>query len=98
MRPTQPSAVLTYGTVMDKVLRDPIGVKTKVNGKYPFEFKAPTYDNRSSRGISAGDYYGVGHRTPVGSEKASSLDSGPIPQKAECFAPGKIFGKEDKKG
>lgn len=83
---------------MRKVLEDPIGVKTKVDGQYPFEFKAPTYDNRSSRGISAGDYYGVGHRTPNGREEARGMSQGPIPQKAECFSPVEIFSKEDKKG
>jgi hypothetical protein len=83
---------------MDKVLKDPIGVKTKIDGQYPFEFKAPIYDNRSSRGISAGNYYGVGHRTPIGKEAASGLESGPIPQKAECFPPSEIFSKVDKKG
>jgi hypothetical protein len=98
MRPTQPNVVLTHGTRMDKVLKDPLKVTTKVDGKYPFEFKAPTYDNRSSRGISAGNYYGVGHRTPLGKESAGALDSGPIPQKAECFSPSVIFGKEDRKG
>jgi hypothetical protein len=89
---------------MDKVLKDALAVKTKIDGAYPFEFKAPCYDNRSSRGISAGNYYGVGHRTPFGKETATGLEGGPIPQKAECFSPEKIFGslgsfgKEDKKG
>ena len=83
---------------MDKVLKDPIAVRTKIDGQYPFEFKAPTYDNRSSRGISAGNYYGVGYRTPVGKETAGSIESGPIPQKAECFSPTEIFDKEDRKG
>lgn len=83
---------------MRKVLDDPIAVKTKIDGQYPFEFKAPTYDNRSSRGISAGNYYGVGYRTPLGKETARGIDQGPIPQKAECFSPVEIFGVEDRKG
>lgn len=86
---------------MNKVLKDPIAPKQKKDGDYPFEFKAPSYDNRTSCSISAGNDYGVGFRVPVGKEKAGSIESGPIPQKASAFSPDEIFyGKnaEDKKG
>ena len=86
---------------MNKVLKDPLAVKSKHDGAYPFEFNAPSYDNRTSGSISAGDDYGIGRKTPVGTMEARSLDQGPIPQKAHCFSPNEIFfGKdpEDRKG
>lgn len=83
---------------MVKALKDPIAVKKKQDGDYPFEFKAPSYDNRTSCSMRAGDDYGVGFRVPVGKEKPGSLDSGPIPQKAYSFSPDEIFDHEDKKG
>jgi hypothetical protein len=86
---------------MNKVLKDPIAPKQKVDGDYPFEFKAPSYDNRTSCSMSAGNDYGVGFRTPVGMGRPGSLESGPIVQKSHCFSPDEIFygkGAEDKKG
>ena len=90
---------------MEKVLRDPIGVKGVQRGQTdrrgpipPGEFRAPSYDNRTSCSVSAGDNYGVGHRVPVGKESAGSLESGPIPQKARAFSPDEIFHGEDQKG
>lgn len=86
---------------MNKILKDPVAPKKKIGGDYPWDFKAPTYDNRSSCSISAGDDYGVGVRVPVGMDKPRSLESGPIVQKSHCFSPDEIFyGKhaEDKKG
>lgn len=84
---------------MNKVLKDPIAPKQRVDGSYPFEYKAPSYDNRTSSSISAGNDYGVGFRTPIGKDKPRSLDAGPIPQEAKCFSPDEIFyGGEDKKG
>lgn len=84
---------------MNKVLKDPIAVKQKKrDGLKQWSFKAPSYDNRTSCSLSAGDDYGIGHRIPVGKEKAGSLESGPIPQKAHCFSPDEIFHGEDKKG
>jgi len=83
---------------MEKSLKDPIRPKKKENGKYPFEFKAPTYDNRTSSSMRAGNDYGVGFRQPVGKENASGPDKGPIPQKAYCFSPDEVFGYEDIKG
>lgn len=83
---------------MNKVLKDPLAVKAKHDGDYPFEFKAPSYDNRTSCSMSAGDDYGVGHRTPEGSFKARSIKDGPIVQEAHCFSPKGIFAGEDRKG
>jgi hypothetical protein len=86
---------------MSKVLKDPIKPSKRVDGDYPFEFKAPTYDNRTSCSISAGNDYGVGFRAPLGKEVAGSIESGPIPQESRAFSPDEIFygkGAEDKKG
>jgi hypothetical protein len=83
---------------MDKILKDPLRVRAKQHGKSPWNFKAPTKDQAHSGNISAGDDYGVGHRTPVGKERAGSYESGPIPMKAKCFSPNEIFDHEDQKG
>lgn len=77
---------------MEKILKDPIGVKKKTNGVYPWSFNAPTKDMAHSGSLSAGNDYGIGYRTPVGKEKCGSYESGPIPMKAECFSPDKVFG------
>ena len=83
---------------MNKVLKDPLSVKAKHDGDYPFEFKAPTYDNRSSCAMKAGDDYGLGRKTPSGSYSARSIKDGPIPQDGHCFSPKEIFEGEDRKG
>ena len=83
---------------MKKILDDPIGVREKVDGQFEWSFKAPSYDNRTSSSIPAGNYYGVGHPARVGKEKAGSLESGPIPMRSKCFSPNEIFRNEDKKG
>jgi hypothetical protein len=82
---------------MKDVLHDALAVTVKVDGEFPWSFKAPSYDNRTSSSIPAGNYYGVGHRVPVGVERAS-LKNSPIPQKSKCFSPNEIFNHEDKKG
>jgi hypothetical protein len=85
----------------NKVLKDPIAVKGIVNGTYPWDFAAPTKDVSHSGCLVAGNYYGIGHRTPIGKETASGMASGPIPQESKCFSPDEIFyGKnaEDKRG
>lgn len=82
----------------DKILKDPIAVKKKVDGKWPWTFNAPTKDQAHSGYLSAGNDYGVGYRQPVGKEKASGPASGPIPQESHCFSPNEIFDHEDKKG
>lgn len=44
-------------------------LKPKVKGKKiksPWDFSAPNYDQRSGPSVAAGDYYGVGHKNPMG--------------------------------
>ena len=83
---------------MKKPFADPIAVREKTNGREEWSYKAPSYDNRTSGSIPAGDYYGVGYRTPVGTEKCSPMSSGPIPQSSKCYSPNEVFTYEDKKG
>lgn len=79
---------------MDKILKDPLKPKAKHEGKYPFDFKAPSYDNRTSCSISAGDDYGIGHRNPIGKDSAKGLESSPIPQKSHAFSPDKVMKRD----
>lgn len=83
---------------MAKVFKDPIAVKEKVDGNKIWSFNAPTKDQAHSGNLQAGNYYGVGHRTPVGKEKASGLQSGPIPQQSKCFSPDEVFYGSDQRG
>jgi hypothetical protein len=83
---------------MKKMLADPTAPKQKKNGMYPWDYAAPTKDQSHSGFLSAGNDYGTGHRNPVGKDKASSYDSGPIPQQSKCFSPNEIFKSEDKRG
>ena len=83
---------------MKKILSDPIAPSQKKNGMYPWSYVAPTKDQAHSGYLSAGNDYGVGFRTPIGKEKASGPESGPIPQYSKCFSPNEIFNGEDKKG
>lgn len=83
---------------MNKVLKDPIAPKERSDGVYPWSYKAPSYDNRTSCSIPAGDHYGSGFRNPIGKDKASSITKGPIPQESHCFSPDEVFRGEDKKG
>jgi hypothetical protein len=83
---------------MNKVLKDALAVKRKQNGDYPFEFEAPSYDNRTSCSMKAGDDYGTGHTNPVGRFAARPIKEGPIPQESHSFLPKEIFEGEDRKG
>lgn len=83
---------------MNKVLKDPTAPRKKENGFYPWSFNAPTKDQSHSGCLPAGNDYGVGFRTPVGKERAGSMESGPIPQSSKCFSPDEIFNKEDRRG
>jgi hypothetical protein len=83
---------------MKKILADPTAPKQKKNGRWPWSYNAPTKDQAHSGFLSAGNDYGVGHRNPVGKEKASSYEAGPIPQQSKCFSPNEIFQSEDKRG
>lgn len=69
---------------------DPIAPKERIAPEAdvpkPWPFRAPTKEEATTgRFMAAGDEYGVGFRTPVGKEKASSMESGPIPQESKCF-------------
>lgn len=64
--------------------KDPIKPKVRLSDR---SFVAPTKEQATTGSfMSAGDYYGVGFRQPVGKEKASSIENGPIPQRSECFS------------
>lgn len=77
---------------------DPIAPKKKETQKKPWSFEAPSYDNRSSCAINAGDDYGSGFRTPVGKEgKEEEYSKGPIPLKTRRFDPREI-ASEDEEG
>lgn len=89
----------------EKVLHNPIAPRKKDPGQtsrkgpvMPGEFKAPSYDNRTSCSVSAGDDYGSGFRTPLGSHMARSLKDGPIPQKSVAFEPDTVVEKYDQEG
>jgi hypothetical protein len=46
---------------------DPIRPRdTKHKGKTPWNFQAPSYDERTSCYMDAGTHYGVGYNNPVG--------------------------------
>lgn len=78
---------------MKKPFKDPIAIKEKKDGTWPWSFKAPTKDQATSGSIIAGDNYGVGHRSPVGLEKPRPMSSGVIPQESNCYDPNDIIGK-----
>jgi hypothetical protein len=61
---------------------DYIKPKQRTDGDYPFEFKAPSYDRRSSNSMKAGDNYGTGYRVPVGHSGATKQDVRCLPRKA----------------
>lgn len=84
---------------MNKVLKDPIAPRKRAQeGQKEWNYKAPTYDNRTSCSMQGGDSYGSGFKTPTGTKRASSYESGPIPMKSHVFSPDEIFDGEDKKG
>lgn len=80
--------------MLRKILTNLLRPKGKSDGKNPFEFKAPSYDNRSSSSISAGDDYGIGSKNAVGKESVGSYESGPIPQSSHCFSPIEVIKKD----
>lgn len=51
---------------------DALAVKQRIAGSDPVSFRAPTKDEFYAGKYSAGDKYGVGHRTPVGTLKTSN--------------------------
>lgn len=46
--------------------KDPIARPQGKEKKSPWDFRCPTYDERSSCSIDAGSHYGIGHRNPIG--------------------------------
>lgn len=68
------------------------------SGQKEWSFKAPSFDNRSGESVSAGDSYGVGFRTPVGTHEAKGYGEGPIPFEPKCFSPEEVFEHEDISG
>lgn len=82
----------------NKIYKDLLEVKEKLNGRYPWSFKAPTKDQAHSGYLSAGNDYGSARKVPVGKEKAQGLDQGPIPQQSRCWSPNEVFDHEDKRG
>lgn len=50
----------------DKMFKDPIAEPKAKKESSPWNFDAPTYDERSSCYVNAGNHYGVGHKQPVG--------------------------------
>ena len=70
------------------MFKDPISVKERKADK---TFVAPSKEQATTgRYMSAGDNYGIGHRTPVGKDKASSIESGPIPLGCKRVDPNEI--------
>lgn len=57
--------------------KDPDAIKSKEKSDWPWDFKSPPYDERTSCFINAGNHYGVGHRQPVGKFKAGNSDAVP---------------------
>lgn len=51
--------------------KNPIEEKEGKKLKNPWNFDQPPYDERTSCYVNAGTINGVGHRQPVGKEKAS---------------------------
>jgi len=67
---------------MKKHFKDALAVKER---KASYNYVAPTKEQATTgRFMSPGDRYGVGHRQPIGTFKASS--ESPIPQKSMCFS------------
>lgn len=46
--------------------------------KSPWDFRAPSYDQRTSSFINAGTHYGVGHNQPIGTTKHSAKYAVPV--------------------
>ena len=83
---------------LNKPFKDRLAVREKTNGRKEWSFKAPSYDNRTSGSIPAGDYYGIGRTEPFGKFKAAPMSEGPIPQSVKAFSPNEIFTYENKEG
>ena len=70
---------------MSDPFKNPLSPKERRTSR---NYAAPTKEQATTgRWMNAGDDYGLGHRTPVGTEKVSGMSSGPIPQKSKCMNP-----------
>jgi hypothetical protein len=58
--------------------KDALEIKAEGKKNPYWSFDCPPYDERSSCYVNAGSNYGVGHRTPVGKEKASGKSVIPV--------------------
>lgn len=58
---------------------DPIKPKEKKSGVKPYGFHACEYDERSGRGVDAGESYGVGFRNPVGHAGGAKPSASTLP-------------------
>lgn len=68
------------------MFKNPIAPKVgKKKIKNPWDFEAPSYDQRTSSSVVAGDYYGTGFRAKVGTERQSAGMA--IPQKTKQSKP-----------
>lgn len=62
-----------------KNFKDPIAPTKRKSGAYPGNFQAPTNEEYYSSGkFYAGDDYGVGFKTPVGTFKPSTKSAVPF--------------------
>lgn len=68
---------------MKSGFHDPLSPKKIENGKSPWSFKAPAYDERDSCYIRAGNDYGTGFKQPVG-------HSGNAKQDVPCLPKGRV--------
>jgi hypothetical protein len=82
----------------EKFLDNRIAPRKKDSGNFPWDFKAPSYDNRSSCSIAAGNDYGIGFTQPIGSMKCKSVESGPIPQKMATYSAERLIARKDIEG
>jgi hypothetical protein len=62
---------------------DPNSGKDTKPSKTPWDFRSPSYDERSSCFLNAGTDHGIGHRVPVGHDAR-------VKQRVPCLPYGKV--------
>lgn len=75
------------------MFKDPIAPKSGMsNPKGKSGVKNPTFASaRNGGSFACGDNYGVGHKNPVGKERALSFgESDIVPKKSKCIRPDQI--------
>lgn len=87
-----------FKVYMSEILKNPIKPTKKSNGSYPFEFKAPSYDNRTSCSMAAGNDYGKGFNNPIGKDEPRGYAEGPLGAKTYAFSPDRVMYGEDIEG